>query len=101
MLQCFESFKNIILNLTALPPAILTSHYCGSFLKQHTSHHKPPRPTTSHHDLPRATTSHDDLPRANTTQKGPVKLIKRVKIAHSFLQSVSDQFNVIILSLPM
>ena len=23
--------------------------------------------------------------------KGPVKLIKRVKIAHSFLQSVSDQ----------
>ena len=33
--------------------------------------------------------------------KGPVKLIKRVKIAHSFLQSVSDQFHVIILSLPM
>ena len=33
--------------------------------------------------------------------KGPVKLIKRVKIAHSFLQSVSDQFQVIILSLPM
>ena len=32
---------------------------------------------------------------------GPVKLIKRVKIAHSFLQSVSDQFQVIILSLPM
>ena len=28
--------------------------------------------------------------------KGPVKLIKRVKIAHSFLQSVSDQFHVII-----
>ena len=33
--------------------------------------------------------------------KGPVKLIKRVKIAHSFLQSVSDQFHVIILGLPM
>ena len=33
--------------------------------------------------------------------KGPVKLIKRVKIAHSFLQFVSDQFHVIILSLPM
>ena len=32
---------------------------------------------------------------------GPVKLIKQVKIAHSFLQSVSDQFHVIILSLPM
>ena len=35
------------------------------------------------------------------TPKGHVKLIKRVKIAHSFLQSVSDQFHVIILSLPM
>ena len=33
--------------------------------------------------------------------KGPVKLIKRVKVAHSFLQSVSDQFHVIILSLSM
>ena len=33
--------------------------------------------------------------------KGPVKLIKRVKIAHSFLQSVSNQFYVIILSLSM
>ena len=33
--------------------------------------------------------------------KGPVQLIKRVKIAHSFLQSVSNQFHVIILSLPM
>ena len=33
--------------------------------------------------------------------KGPVKLIKRVKIAHSFLQFVSNQFHVIILSLPM
>ena len=37
----------------------------------------------------------------NALQKGPVKLIKRVKIAHnSFLQPVSDQFHVIILSLP-
>ena len=34
-------------------------------------------------------------------QKGPVKLIKQVKIADSFLQSVSNQFHVIILSLPM
>ena len=33
--------------------------------------------------------------------KGPVKLIKRMKIAHSFLQPVSNQFQVIILSLPM
>ena len=33
--------------------------------------------------------------------KGPVKLIKRVKIAYSFLQSVSSQFHVIILSLTM
>ena len=46
--------------------------------------------------------------------KGPVKLIKRVKIAHSFLQSVSDvkiahsflqsvsdQFHIIILTLPI
>ena len=33
--------------------------------------------------------------------KGPVKLIKRVKIAHSFLQSVSNQFHLIILSLPV
>ena len=33
--------------------------------------------------------------------KGPVKLIKRVTIAHSFLQSVSNLFNFIILSLPM
>ena len=31
--------------------------------------------------------------------KGPVKIIKRVKIAYSFLQSVSDQFHVIIFSL--
>ena len=33
--------------------------------------------------------------------KGLVKLIKWVKIAHSFSQSVSNQFHVIILSLPM
>ena len=33
--------------------------------------------------------------------KGPVKLINRVKIAHSLLQFVSNQFHVIILSLPM
>ena len=33
--------------------------------------------------------------------KGLVKLIKRVKITHSFLQSVSNQFHVIILILPM
>ena len=34
-------------------------------------------------------------------EKGPVKLMQRVKIAHSFVQSLSDQFHVIILSLPM
>ena len=33
--------------------------------------------------------------------KGPVKLMKRVKIAHSFLQLVSNQFHVIVLSFPM
>ena len=33
--------------------------------------------------------------------EGPVKLIKRVKIAHSFLQSVSNEFHVIILSFAM
>ena len=43
----------------------------------------------------------DVLRRKPIPCKGPVKLIKRVKIAHSFLQSVSDQFHVIILSLPM
>ena len=32
-------------------------------------------------------------------EKGPVKLTKRVKITHSFLQSVSNQFHVIILLL--
>ena len=38
---------------------------------------------------------------SNRVYKGPVRLIKQVKIAHSFLQSVSNQFHVIILSLPM
>ena len=33
--------------------------------------------------------------------KGPVKLIQRVKIAHSFLRSVSNLFHFIILSLHM
>ena len=33
--------------------------------------------------------------------KGPVKLMQKVEIAHSFLQSVSNQFHVIILSLPV
>ena len=35
------------------------------------------------------------------SHKGPIKLIKRVKIAHSFLQYVLNQFHVIILSLPI
>ena len=34
-------------------------------------------------------------------KKGSVKLINEVKIAHSFLQSVSNQFHLIILSLPI
>ena len=34
-------------------------------------------------------------------KKGPVKLMQRVKIANSFLQSVSKQFHFVILSLPM
>ena len=38
---------------------------------------------------------------AEIIDKGPVKLIKRVKIAHSFLQSVSNQCHVISLSWPM
>ena len=33
--------------------------------------------------------------------KGSVKLIEQVKIAHSFLQSVLNQFHFIILSLPL
>ena len=37
----------------------------------------------------------------STSAKGPVKLIKQLKIAHSFLQFVSNQFHVIILSLLM
>ena len=32
--------------------------------------------------------------RVHNDTKGPVKLIKRVKIAHSFSQSVSNQFRV-------
>ena len=39
--------------------------------------------------------------KTHNPSEGPVKLIKRVKIAHSFLQSESNQFHVIILSLPM
>ena len=39
--------------------------------------------------------------KANDDIKGPVKLINRVKIAHSFLHYVSNQFHIIILSLPM
>ena len=34
-------------------------------------------------------------------QKRPVKLMQRVKIDHSFLQSVSNLFHFIVLSLPM
>ena len=37
----------------------------------------------------------------STSGKGPIKLIKRVKIAHSFVQYVSNQFHIIILSLFM
>ena len=33
--------------------------------------------------------------------KGPLKLMQRVKIAHSFLQSVLNLFHFIILSLPI
>ena len=51
---------------------------------------------------------HISVPRRNECayevtdkNKGPVKLMQRVKIAHSFLQSVSNQFHVIRLSLPM
>ena len=39
--------------------------------------------------------------RSEKIPKGPVKLIKRVKIAHSFSQSVLNQFHVVILTLPM
>ena len=37
----------------------------------------------------------------NEPGKGPVELIQRVKIAHSFLQSVTNLFHFVILSLPM
>ena len=45
----------------------------------------------------------EDLIRSQlkSEEKGPVKLMQRVKIAHSFLQSVLNQFHVIILSLPV
>ena len=33
--------------------------------------------------------------------KGPVRLMQRVEIAHSFLRSVSGQFHVVILGLPV
>ena len=36
-----------------------------------------------------------------TPEKGPVKLMQRVKIAHLFLQYVSNLFHSIILSLPV
>ena len=34
-------------------------------------------------------------------EKGPVKLMQWVKIAHSFLQSMLNQFRFIILGLPI
>ena len=34
-----------------------------------------------------ASSKHNEILEINVLQKGPVKLIKRVKIAHSFLQS--------------
>ena len=40
-------------------------------------------------------------PKDTIKAKGPVKLMKRVKIAHSFSQSVSNQFLIIILCLPI
>ena len=39
--------------------------------------------------------------KTNIISEGPVKLIKQVKIAHSFLKSVSNQFHVTILNFPM
>ena len=42
-----------------------------------------------------------EVPFSTRKSKGPVKLIKSVKIAHLFLQSVSNQFHIIILILPM
>ena len=41
------------------------------------------------------------LERPFKIHEGPVELIKQVEVAHSFLQPVSNQFHVIILSLPM
>ena len=42
------------------------------------------------------------LPLNNLLKKeGPVKLMRRMKTAHSFLQSVLNLFHFIILSLPM
>ena len=46
-----------------------------------------------------ASSKNNQIVEINVLQKGPVKLIKRVKIAYSFLQSVSNQFHIIILSL--
>ena len=40
-----------------------------------------------------------DQPCYSNDRKGPVKLIKRVKIAHSFLQSVLNQLYVIVFKL--
>ena len=48
-----------------------------------------------------ASSKNNEILEINFQQKGPVKLIQRVKIAHSFLRSVSNQFHFIILSLPM
>ena len=64
----------------------------GSDLKQHTSHHKPPRPTTSHHDLPRATTSHHDLRQATTTYHEPPRL-KNVSTRKIYLQEITQAKN--------
>ena len=47
------------------------------------------------------TENHRGQTRPERLTKGPVKLMQRVKIAHLFLQSVSNQFHFIILSLPM
>ena len=41
------------------------------------------------------------LHQAKCNNKGPVKLIQRVKIANSFLHFVSNLFHFIILRLPM
>ena len=57
-----------------------------------------------HHFLPRGRELDKKIagwPGFARSKKGPVKLITRVKTTHSFLQSVSNQFHVTILSLPM